>query len=613
MKVLMICTEKLPVPPILGGAIQTYLAGILPILSKEHDITVLGTNDPTLPNEEYVEGIRYVRIPGKVFELYKEGVIKFLSSDQFDLVHIFNRPRLILPVRQHAPQSKITLSMHNDMFFPEKIDPEEAKKALQETSQIVTVSDYIGNVIKELYPESVPKIKTIYSGVDIERFLPKDHPNMKSIRNKIRSEHGLENKTVILFAGRLSRNKGVDKLILAIPALAERFDNLALVIIGGNWFSQNRVTDYVAYVRALAKRLPIPVINTGYVSADKIHEWYSVADVFVCTSQWQEPLARVHYEAMAAGLPIVTTARGGNPEVILVKENGVVIENPEDPNGFVEALTEVLSDDSLMNHMGKKGRELALSHYTWDRVASEVLETWKEVSLDPLKASLVPEKELPQAEVNEQKEIPSQVEVIRRTEAFPKVEIIEQKEAAQHDLAIENTESTAYEGRNDTTGPPIDFNNKAKSVQIQRPVKPIEKPKVVTTKRQSPLSDLLISINQQNLEMILKDKFPQLLNLITDNTKTPEQQRFVKNRKSTSNQPEKLLPKSLNKLPVKLAMKDFTRTETINHLLKQLNTSGDSVHDKQKTPPTSNHKKEITKREILLSALAYLNELNRTK
>jgi len=386
MKVLMICTEKLPVPPVLGGAIQTYIAGVLPYLGKVHDITVLGVNHPTLKDEEIINGIKYVRIPGETFEIYKEGVVHHLSSHSYDLIHIFNRPRLVLPVRQVAPHAKITLSMHNDMFNLEKIDPEEANSVLAHVSKIVTVSNYVGNVIKQLYPQAAPKLRTIYSGVDTNRFLPGKHPKMESIRKQIRQKHGLESKTVILFAGRLSHNKGVDRLIRALPELAKKFKDLALVVVGSNWFSQNKVTDYVAYVRSLAKRLPVPVVTTGFVKPDEIQNWFAAADLFVCTSLWQEPLARVHYEAMAAGLPIVTTARGGNPEVIVNHENGLIVENPEDPANFAEKIGEILSNKSLMKKMGEKGRELALTRYQWDRVASEILEVWEEVLQSPLSA-----------------------------------------------------------------------------------------------------------------------------------------------------------------------------------------------------------------------------------
>ncbi|PGM55027.1 glycosyltransferase family 4 protein [Bacillus sp. AFS053548] len=378
MKILMVCTENLPVPPVLGGAIQTYIAGSLPYLSKVHDITVLGVNDPTLPDEETIDGVNYVRVPGKVLELYREGVVEYIKGNQFDLIHIFNRPRLVLPIRKVAPNSKITLSMHNDMFNIGKIAVDEANLVLEEVSSIVTVSDYVGNVIRELYPQSANKIRTIYSGVDSDRFLPGNDPKMISTRNTLRKEYGLENKTVILFAGRLSENKGVDRLIRALPTLSKTFKDLALVIVGSNWFSQNNVTDYVAYIRAIAKKQDVPIITTGFVSPFEIHNWFAVADLFVCTSLWQEPLARVHYEAMAAGLPIVTTARGGNPEVIIPGENGLIVENPVDPDEFATKITEILSNKTLMKNMGIKGRELAVNKYLWSRVANEILSTWSQ-------------------------------------------------------------------------------------------------------------------------------------------------------------------------------------------------------------------------------------------
>ncbi|PKG24255.1 glycosyltransferase family 4 protein [Niallia nealsonii] len=401
MNILMIATEKLPVPPVLGGAIQTYISGSLPYLAKSYSITVLGITDPSLPNEEIKDGIKYVRVPGKLLALYQQGIVQFLASNSFDIIHIFNRPRLVMPIRSIAPQSKIILSMHNDMFNLDKIEPNEAHAAINEVSMIITISDYVGNVIRNLYPQASSKLRTIYSGVDSERFLPGNHSKMESIRNRLRKEHGLEDKNVILFAGRLSENKGVDRLIRALPLLSKKFKNLALVVVGGNWFSQNKVTDYVAYIRSLAKQQTVPVVTTGFVSPADIQNWFAAADLFVCTSIWQEPLARVHYEAMAAGLPIVTTARGGNQEVISLGENGFVIENPEDPANFAEKISEVLSNKALMQSMGKRGRELAVSNYNWSRVAHEIMEVWGFTLQMPLPTPLpdgyvAPEVEIPQ-------------------------------------------------------------------------------------------------------------------------------------------------------------------------------------------------------------------------
>jgi spore coat protein SA len=378
MKILMICTEKLPIPPVLGGAIQTYIAGILPHLSKSHEVTVLGISDTSLKDNETINEVHFARVPGKIFNLYREGVVQYVEKNHFDLIHIFNRPRLVLPVRQAAPQAKITLSMHNDMFNPDKIDEEEALAVLEQVSSIVTVSEYVGNVIRNLYPQASHKLRTIYSGVDTDRFMPGTAPKMQKIRNEYRKAHGLENKTVILFAGRLSHNKGVDRLVRALPELSKKYKDLALVIVGSKWFSQNSVTDYITYVKALANKLTIPVVSTGFVDPSEIQNWFAAADLFVCTSLWQEPLARVHYEAMSAGLPIVTTARGGNAEVIIPGENGLIVDNPEDPACFAEKITEILSSKTTMKRMGERGRQLAVTHYEWNRVAGEVADVWEQ-------------------------------------------------------------------------------------------------------------------------------------------------------------------------------------------------------------------------------------------
>ena len=74
MKIALVCTEKLPVPPVAGGAIQMYIDGILPYLSVRHDITVYCVQYPGLPHEEVSENVRYVRVPGKTQTTYIENV-----------------------------------------------------------------------------------------------------------------------------------------------------------------------------------------------------------------------------------------------------------------------------------------------------------------------------------------------------------------------------------------------------------------------------------------------------------------------------------------------------------------------------------------------------------
>jgi len=381
VKVLLISTEKLPVPPVRGGAIQTYIQGVAPYLSERHDLTVLGRDDPQLPSLEQIGKIRYVRVPGGLFDIYRDHVVRFLSNETFDVIHIFNRPRLVHPVRNAQPGARIILSMHNDMFFSDKITPPEAETAIAETDRIITISNYIGQTISQLYPQAAPKLRTIYSGVDLNRFVPWYSEQARPIRDSLRAQYHLQGKKVILFAGRLSPKKGADVLLRAMPELARQYNAIALVLIGGKWYSDNKISDYVAYLRSLAARSPVPVITTGYIPQQEIHKWFTAGDIFVCPSQWQEPLARVHYEAMASGLPIITTARGGNPEVIIPGVNGLVVQQPENPMAFVEALMTLLSDETLCRRMGEAGRKLAQERYTWERVANEIIDVWETIPI----------------------------------------------------------------------------------------------------------------------------------------------------------------------------------------------------------------------------------------
>ncbi|WNC12658.1 glycosyltransferase family 4 protein [Brevibacillus brevis] len=377
MKVVMICTEKLPVPPVRGGAIQTYISGIVDVLGRHHDVTVLGTTDPSLPMEEKIRNVRYVRVNGQgVFETYAEEVVQFLRNQSYDIIHVFNRPRLVPLIREVAPRARIILSMHNDMFDQAKINPAEAAVAIAETERIITISDYVGRVIQSLYPEAAPKLRTIYSGVDLQTFVPWEGSQAaRKIRQELRSMHNLGNRQVILFVGRLTPKKGADILVRAMNDLQKHHSNIALVLVGGSWYGVDKVSDYVAYVRSLADRSPIPVITTGYVSSEQIHQWFWAGDIFVCPSQWEEPLARVHYEAMAAGLPFVTTKRGGNAEVI-IGNNGLLVEEPENPQSFSTQLNKLLSSRDLQRQMGAVGRRLAEERFTWDRVARDVLQVW---------------------------------------------------------------------------------------------------------------------------------------------------------------------------------------------------------------------------------------------
>jgi spore coat protein SA len=372
LKIAMICTEKLPVPPIHGGAIQQYIDAVLPYMQEKHDITVFSVEDAALLNEENKGNAHYIRVQGRQAQDYIADVINHIRDD-YDLIHVFNRPKWVNLIAEKFPNTAISLSLHNEMFQPSKISKEEGEACIRRVKFITTVSRFIASGVKKLYPESAAKLHTVYSGVDIHRFQPVWSAEASQLRDQLKAKFGLTNKKVVLFVGRLSQKKGAHILIKAIKKVLPTHPDTALVLIGSKWYGENQEDCYVRQIRQMADELDTVVVMTGFLPPKEVIPHYYLGDVFVCASQWREPLARVHYEAMAAGLPIVSTDRGGNAEVIRGKGNGIVISEYNQPQAFADAITFLLDQPDIALEMGEKGRQLAEEIYSWKRVAMELI------------------------------------------------------------------------------------------------------------------------------------------------------------------------------------------------------------------------------------------------
>ncbi|HEU5140395.1 MAG TPA: glycosyltransferase family 4 protein [Bacillales bacterium] len=369
MKIALVATEKLPVPAVRGGAIQIYIQSFAPLIAKQYDVTVFSVKDSALPDQDNVDGIDYIHLEKKD---YVSEVAKQLKKEHFDVVHICNRPAWIEMLHNASPNSSFVLSVHNEMFAAEKITTKKGEQCIQLVDRITTVSDYIANTICDRFPQAREKIETVNSGVDLETYRPPWTDEGHEIRNDMRRDLDLEGKKIILFVGRLSKVKGPHILLQAIPEIVKSHPEVVAVFVGSKWFGENDVNKYVKFLYTLGALYPDNVRFIKFVKPSDIHKLYTMSDVFVCSSQWQEPLARVHYEAMAAGLPIITTDRGGNSEVIEEGKNGFVIDQFEDAGAYVNKINRLLNDDALRRKIGKAGRVSAEEHFGWEHVADHL-------------------------------------------------------------------------------------------------------------------------------------------------------------------------------------------------------------------------------------------------
>ncbi len=370
----MICTESLPAPAINGGAIQIMIDGVSKFVAEAFQLTVFSITDPELAEHEWVDRVEYIRFPKDQYEI---KVYHSIQETYYDLIHVFNRPHNVLAYKQASPESKFVLGLHNDMLSDEKISIHKGTEVIQIVDHIVTISHFIKQKVVTRFSEAVHKTTVVYSGVDLEKHHPSWDNTGREVRECYRKKYNLTGKKVLLFVGRLTKTKGPHLLIKAMKYVLKKYSNAILVIVGGKWFSDDGLNQYVKSLYSLAKPLQDKIIFTKYVPPDEIPSLLLMADVFICSSQWEEPLARVHYEAMASGTPIITTNRGGNAEVITHKMNGYIVDDYKKPLSYAKAIDFYFSQPEMTSWIIRKGREFVEANFQFKHVSRRLTDVYE--------------------------------------------------------------------------------------------------------------------------------------------------------------------------------------------------------------------------------------------
>lgn len=382
-KIALICTEMLPVPPIRGGAVQILISGVLPFLVKECEVTVYSISDPDLADHEITDRAEFVRLPAENYAYHVGGKLASIRKQkkQYDLIHVFNRPSDLLIYKSAMPNSRFVVSLHNEMYHDKKISEEMGNLSIQATDRIMSISNYIGNTIVSRFPQARDKVRTVYSGIDLKQFVPIWSEKAQAVRRKLRLNYGVEDNKVILFVGRLSKVKGTDVLIQSMKRIFNEHPDAVLMIVGSKWFHNEKIDSYGLRIRKLAESFGERIKFTGFVPPSNLSAIYLLGDIFVCSSQWQEPLARVHYEAMGAGLPVITTNRGGNAEIIRHEENGLVIDDYKNPESFADAIIYLLNNSKEALRIAKAGRTMVKRQHGFEHVANRLKQLYFEAMI----------------------------------------------------------------------------------------------------------------------------------------------------------------------------------------------------------------------------------------
>ncbi len=234
---------------------------------------------------------------------------------------------------------------------------------LRKSKKIIVMSNQIKKEIIKYHGIPEGKIRVVYSGIDSKFFKPN-----KKYRKEIRQKLGLSNNEIVLvFAGNPYSRKGLNYLVKVLPLIK----NAKLIVIGRD-LGKDKITNY----QILAEKLGVAdrLIYAGF--SKEINKFFAASDIFVFPTLY-EPFGLVILEAMASGLPVVTSASAGAAELIGEKE-GLLLKNPRSPKEIASKIN-YLIDNNLIKKFGKNARRKA-ENYTWKKTAREMERVFEEVN-----------------------------------------------------------------------------------------------------------------------------------------------------------------------------------------------------------------------------------------
>ena len=359
------------------GGMERQFAELVTAICRDHCVHLFTSCVDNVPFEHVT--VHHVPVTQKPFALkfaqfyLRSG--RLIDFDEFDIVHtiggITPRQNVVSAVfcqyawgdviKHNSEANRLAKPYHKFMwrftgYFERKAMTESQTKLIGANSQR-TADD-----LERFYGCSQSKIRVIYNGVDWTRF----HPGYRSSRSEIRRRYSIgDEDLVVLFVGEY-RRKGLSTLIKALSLVKEPRAKILAVGKGNK-------DEYTVFAKSLGVKDKVILADP----AKDIELVYAASDLFAFPTYY-EPFGMVITEAMATGIPVVTSRTAGASEMFSDGVSCILLQNSDDPAELAKHIDRLLSDSTLRTEMGQLGRQAVIG-YDWKRVAQETLKLYAEV------------------------------------------------------------------------------------------------------------------------------------------------------------------------------------------------------------------------------------------
>lgn len=246
------------------------------------------------------------------------------------------------------------------------------RTAIEAADAVIAVSSSMAEDIRRVYPHiDESRVVVIYNGIDVTEY-------RRESQLDVLTQFGIDpERPAVIWIGRVTAQKGIRHLL----DMAELIDaDAQLIFLAGAPDTAALGQEMEARAADLMARREGVHWIAGMLARGDVIQLLSHASVFVCPSVY-EPFGLINLEAMACGLPVVATAVGGIPEIVVDASTGYLVDVPRDEIGLGEALAErvnaLLRAPELAASLGRNGRVRVEEHFSWSTVAARTLELYR--------------------------------------------------------------------------------------------------------------------------------------------------------------------------------------------------------------------------------------------
>ena len=378
MKILMLTWEY---PPRIVGGIARVVHDLSQRLIKDgHDVTVITYKEGNVPYFEDDKGVKVYRVdnyminPNNFIDWIMQLNFNMLAKanelidkeGKFDVIHahdwlvtyaaksLKNAYNMPIVATIHATEAGRNSGIHDET---QRYINDTEWLLTYEANEVIVNSNYMKCELQRNFGLPFEKINVIPNGVNLTMYsgIEKDYD--------FRRNFASDNEKIILYAGRLVYEKGVQYLIAAMPKILQNYHDAKLIIAGkGGMYDE--LKSQVNYLGLGNK-----VYFTGHMDHKSLCKLYKCADISVFPSTY-EPFGIVALEGMLAGNPVVVSDVGGLNEIVEHRVNGMK-SYAGNSNSIADSILTLLFDHKLCNEISKNAKTKVKEMYNWTKIAQD--------------------------------------------------------------------------------------------------------------------------------------------------------------------------------------------------------------------------------------------------